>query len=463
MNELRNREIALSTETAVKRRAIIGLGTSGLATARFLAARGWPFEVFDTRPQPPGLDQIKSLAPHLTPQLGEFTASQLCEFDQLIVSPGLDASTGPFKEARLRGIEVINEIELFSQFAQAPVVAVTGTNAKSTVTTMLAHLASATGVRVAAGGNLGPAALDLLDDDVELYVLELSSFQLETVVEFRARVAGFLNFSPDHLDRYSSIDAYKRAKMRVYAGASTVVFNRDDAATFPLTLSSVTRLSFGLGKPADNEFGLLVQDDVEYLALGERPLLAVNTLPVKGRHNIANALAALALGHAMDLDLGVMCEALKSYRGLPHRCVSLGDVNGVEYINDSKATNVGAAAAAIDGIVQGLPSGGRIVLIAGGIAKEDDFALLVNRMREHGRAAITLGVDGPKLGDSLAEVVRVEQTGGIEEAVSKAAEVAEVGDVVLLAPACASQDMFHDYADRGNRFASAVSALGASR
>ena len=463
MNELRNREIALSMETAGKRRAIVGLGASGLATARFLTARGLPFEIFDTRLQPPGLEQIKEVAPQLSPRLGELETSQLCEFDQLIVSPGLDTAAAPFKEVRQQGIEIINEIELFYQHAQAPIIAITGTNAKSTVTTMLAHAASATGIRVAAGGNLGPAALDLLDESVELYLLELSSFQLESVVEFRARVAGFLNFSPDHLDRYPNIDAYRRAKTRIYAGASAVVFNRDDPATLPLTLASVARQSFGLSQAAEGEFGLVEQDGVEYLAMGEQQLLAVNALPVKGRHNIANALAALALGNSFGLNLAVMCEALKSYQGLPHRCVTLGDINGVEYIDDSKATNVGAAVAAIEGIAPELPKGGRIILIAGGIAKEEDFTPLVKRMREYGKAAITLGVDGPKLSDSLAAVVRVEQLEDIEAAVVKAAEIAEVGDVVLLAPACASQDMFRDYVERGERFVAAVSGLGASK
>ncbi|SDU22247.1 UDP-N-acetylmuramoyl-L-alanine--D-glutamate ligase [Halopseudomonas salegens] len=440
-----------------KQRIIVGLGSSGLAVARYLAGRGVPFAVCDTRSQPPGLEQLKRFAPMADLHLGELNAALLSTADELIVSPGIALSIPALQAAKAAGVSLVGDIELFAREAKAPIVAITGSNAKSTVTTLVGEMAKAAGIRVAVGGNLGTPALDLLDQKAELYVLEVSSFQLETTERLNAEVATVLNISEDHMDRYVDLVSYHQAKHRIFRGARQIVINRDDALSQPLVADQLPRWSFGLSRPDLRGFGLLSHNEETWLAFEFKPLLPVSALKVRGAHNQANALAALALGHAAGLPMSAMLAALQSFTGLPHRCQWVAERGQVQWYNDSKATNVGAALAAIQGLAAGFS--GKQVLIAGGDAKGADLVPLVEPISQHCRAVILLGKDAPSLARILNGRVPLIEVAGIEQAVAAAVDLAQIGDLVLLSPACASLDMFSSFEERGQRFADAVEAL----
>jgi UDP-N-acetylmuramoylalanine--D-glutamate ligase len=349
------------------------------------------------------------------------------------------------------------DIDLFARQAKAPIIAITGSNAKSTVTTLVGEMARAAGKKVAVGGNLGTPALDLLADDVELYVMELSSFQLETTHSLNAEVATCLNVSEDHMDRYSDMQAYHLAKHRIFRGARQVVVNRDDALSRPLVADQLPCWSFGLGKPDFKGFGLLDVDGEKWLAFQFEPLLPVRQLKIRGAHNQSNALAALALGHAAGLPFAPMLEALKNFAGLPHRCQWVGEVSGAGYYDDSKATNVGAALAAIEGL--GADISGKLLLIAGGDGKGADFSALRGPVGQFCRAVVLLGRDAGRLAETLGDAAPQVRVGSLDEAVQQCARLARPGDAVLLSPACASLDMFRNFEERGRLFARAVGGL----
>lgn len=442
-----------------KQRIIVGLGVTGLSVARYLAGRGLPFAVCDTRANPPGLDQLQRFAPMADLYLGELDAELLCSAGELIVNPGIALSTPAIQAALQAGVSVVGDIELFAREASAPVVAITGSNAKSTVTTLVGAMAEQAGKRVAVGGNIGTPALDLLDEQPELYVLELSSFQLETTQALNAEVATVLNISEDHMDRYADLAAYHLAKHRIFRGARQVVVNRDDALSRPLVADQLPCWSFGLSRPDFKGFGLIEQDGEKWLAFEFKALLPVSELKIRGAHNQANALAALALGHAVGLPMPAMLQALREFAGLPHRCQWLGQHAGVDYYDDSKATNVGAALAAIEGLGGDLQ--GKQVLIAGGDGKGADFSALVAPITRHCRAVVLLGRDAPLLEQVLGAHVPVQRVDTLEQAVTAAAALARPGDAVLLSPACASLDMFRNFEERGRLFAAAVGRLPA--
>lgn len=441
-----------------KRRVVVGMGKTGLSCARYLHSRGLDFSVVDSRDAPPLLAEFRAEFPALVLHTGGFDAELLSRADEIILSPGVPPKDPAISAAVERGASLLGDIELFYHEAQAPIVAITGTNAKSTVTTLVGRMAEAAGLRTACGGNLGTPALDLIAPGIELYVLELSSFQLETVVEFRADVAAMLNLAPDHMDRYATLQEYHRAKQRIFKGARSVVFNRDDAMTRPLVGPATRQFSFGLSEPDLGQFGLLRgADGAEYLAFGAQRLMRVDELAVKGRHNVANSLAAMAVAHAAGIPLEVQCEVLRHYRGLPHRCQHVGAVADIDFFDDSKGTNVAAAVAALRGLGAGRQ--GKVVLIAGGLAKESDFSPLAEELSRSGRAAVLIGTAAEQLEDALAGVVPTLRAASMEEAVAMARDAALPGDAVLLSPACASFDMFRNYEERGQVFASAVRAL----
>jgi UDP-N-acetylmuramoylalanine--D-glutamate ligase len=322
---------------------------------------------------------------------------------------------------------------------------------------MVGDMAAAAGKRVAVGGNLGTPALDLLDDSVELYVMELSSFQLETTDQLCAEVATVLNVSEDHMDRYSGLPAYHLAKHRIFRGARQVVVNRQDALSRPLIGEGLPCWTFGLNKPDFHGFGLREENGEKYLAFQFENLMPVRELKVRGAHNQANALAALALGHAVGLPFAAMLDSLRTFTGLAHRCQWLRERSGVSYYDDSKATNVGAALAAIEGL--GADISGKLVLIAGGDGKGADFSALRAPVAAHCRAVVLLGRDAELVAQAVGDAVPLIRVKTLDEAVLRAAEIAQDGDAVLLSPACASLDMFKNYEERGRLFAQAVEAL----
>ncbi|WP_160288161.1 UDP-N-acetylmuramoyl-L-alanine--D-glutamate ligase [Pseudomonas knackmussii] len=438
-------------------RIVVGLGKSGMSLVRFLARQGTPFAVADTRENPPELVTLRSQYPQVEVRCGELDADFLCRAQELYVSPGLSLRTPALIEAAARGVRMFGDVDLFARHAKAPIVAITGSNAKSTVTTLVGEMAAAAGKRVAVGGNLGTPALDLLADDVELYVLELSSFQLETCERLNAAVATCLNVSEDHMDRYDGMADYHLAKHRIFRGVKQVVVNRADALSRPLIADSVPCWTFGTDKPDFKAFGLIEEGGEKWLAFQFEALLPVRELKIRGAHNHSNALAALALGHAVGLPFEPMLQTLREFAGLAHRCQWVGEREGVNYYDDSKATNVGAALAAIEGL--GADIDGKLVLLAGGDGKGADFSALREPVGKFCRAVVLLGRDAELVGAALGDDVNKVRVQTLDEAVRKAAELAQAGDAVLLSPACASLDMFKNFEERGRLFAKAVEEL----
>lgn len=438
-----------------KVKAIIGTGVTGLSVARFLARMGQAFVLLDTRAQPPNLAQIRQEFPDVVIETGELKAETLLLADEIIVSPGIAVATPAIAAAKAAGVPVMGDIELFVRYARAPIVAITGSNAKSTVTTLVGEMAAHAGVKVAVGGNLGTPALELLQDDVELYVMELSSFQLETVTRLNARVATILNVSADHLDRYPDMPSYHAAKLRVYFGAEKIVFNRNDVLTHPPLASGVKPITFGGGAEFNN-FGVMQEQGEDYLAWQFQPLMPVSQLKIRGKHNVDNALAALALGYAAGLSIPAMIETLQTFAGLPHRCEWVTTMTGVDFFNDSKGTNIGATVAAIKGLAR---PPAKLVLIAGGDGKGADFRELAPAIDEQIRAVILMGRDAVKIAEAIESRSRIIFASSMTDAVAKAYEQAQAGDAVLLSPACASFDMFKSYVDRGQQFRAAVEEL----
>ena len=429
---------------------VVGLGKSGLSAARFLAARGVTVGVVDSRAEPPGLEALRAELPRVGVVCGPFQAEVMKAAELLVVSPGVPVADPAISAAEAAGVPVVGDIELFARFAQAPVVAITGSNGKSTVTELMGRMAARAGLDARVGGNIGTPALDLLgESEPDLYVLELSSFQLETTCSLRAAAAVVLNVSPDHMDRYDTLHDYEAAKARIYRGAEHAVVNGDDPAVVAMGFGADHVLRFTLGEPRPGEYGLRGG----WLARGEEALMDAAELRIAGLHNMANALAALALGEALGIPRPPMLAELREFTGLPHRTSWVAGADGVDWYDDSKGTNVGATLAAIHGM------GRPLVLIAGGDGKGQDFSPLRAAMAVHGRAAVLIGRDGPAVEDALKGAVPTARAATLEEAVSIAAELAEPGDCVLLSPACASFDMFSGYVERGERFAAAARQL----
>ncbi|MFV3330544.1 UDP-N-acetylmuramoyl-L-alanine--D-glutamate ligase [Pseudomonas sp. NY15437] len=438
-------------------RIVVGLGKSGMSLVRYLARQGVPFAVADTRANPPELATLREQYPQVEVRCGDLDADFLCRAQELYVSPGLSLRVPALVEAAARGVRMSGDVDLFARHAKAPIVAITGSNAKSTVTTLVGDMAQAAGKRVAVGGNLGTPALDLLADDVELYVVELSSFQLETCERLNAEVATCLNVSEDHMDRYDGMADYHLAKHRIFRGARQVVVNRADPLSRPLIADNVPCWTFGTNKPDFKGFGLIEEDGEKWLAFQFDKLMPARELKIRGAHNQSNALAALALGHAVGLPFEPMLQTLREFAGLAHRCQWVRERNGVNYYDDSKATNVGAALAAIEGL--GADIDGKLVLIAGGDGKGADFHDLRAPVAQHCRAVVLLGRDAELVGAAIGNAVPKVRVNTLDEAVEHAADLALPGDAVLLSPACASLDMFKNYEERGRLFAKAVEEL----
>jgi UDP-N-acetylmuramoylalanine--D-glutamate ligase len=434
---------------------VVGLGKTGASCLRYLARRGITVSATDSRREPPGLAELGDLARTLDLRLGGLDVSLLDGASQVLMSPGLSLDEPIARAARDRGIEVLGDVELFARNVRAPVIGITGTNGKSTVTSLVARMAAAAGRRVLAGGNLGVAALDLLDEPTpDLYVLELSSFQLETTSSLSLVAAVVLNVTADHMDRYPTVAAYAAAKARIFANAATMVLNADDplVASMGGSAGSVRTVTFSTLRP-DADFALIHDGTRTLLSHRGVALLDTSRMKISGLHNAANALAALALGQAAGLPMPHMLEALESFPGLPHRSAWIADVDGVRYVDDSKGTNVGATIAAVAGIQ------GPLVMIAGGEGKGQDFTPLAPAFRGKVRRAVLIGKDAPAVAAALAGVCPTQFAKSMPEAVAAAARAARPGDTVLLSPACASLDMFRDYGHRGDVFAAAVHQL----
>jgi UDP-N-acetylmuramoylalanine--D-glutamate ligase len=502
---------------------IVGLGRTGISCARYLCARGWRLAVTDTRAKPPEMARLAELDATIPVRVGGLDPALLDSADLVVASPGVSLEAPFFVEARRRGLEIVGDIELFARAADAPVVGITGTNGKSTVTTLVGRMAERAGVRVRVGGNLGEPALDLLSPaagggspggagapaaaggaaapggasaagagPTQLYVLELSSFQLDATHSLSLRAAVVLNVTPDHLDRYRTVDEYAASKARIFDRCDTAVINLDDplvvamprpgqktvgfslragapagdvtAAAAPVPATSIgadwsrsdwSRSDVPAGDVPGGDYAVTTHNGERWLTRRDELLMPVAAMKIKGLHNAANALASLALGDALGLSMPAMLEELAAFSGLPHRSQWVADVHGVTYINDSKGTNVGATSAAVSGMQ------GPLVMIAGGDGKNQDFSALADIFRGKVRHTVLIGRDAAAIAAALQGVCTLEMRATLEEAVRAAAKAAQPGDTVLLSPACASLDMFRDYTHRGAVFALAVKELAA--
>jgi UDP-N-acetylmuramoylalanine--D-glutamate ligase len=430
------------------RTLVIGLGATGFSCARFLHRLGLEVAVTDSRPAPPQLEAAHQELPDVPLFVDGFSMDAIDHCDQVVVSPGLSLRHPCLDRARRLGRPIFGDIELFARCADAPVIAITGSNGKSTVTALVGEMARAAGREVRVGGNIGTPVLELLENGPpDLYVLELSSFQLETTHSLEARAATVLNISPDHLDRYCDLDEYLAAKLRIFRGRCIRIVNRDDPLVSGRIPPDGARVTFGAGAPAnDAEYGLVMRGESAWLARGGELLIPAAEMRIRGRHNAVNALAALALGSVAALPEDAMLGALRYFPGLPHRMQWLGERRGVTWYNDSKGTNVGATLAAIEGL------DGKVVLIAGGVGKGQNFSPLRDSLAARARAVVLIGADAGRIEQALAGAVVPVHAPDLRAAVERAAQLAESGDSVLLSPACASFDMFRNYEERGRCF-----------
>ena len=454
-NHNKRRPRASVTELkAGKSDLVFGIGATGLSVARYLKRRNRRARFIDSRKNPPGLEELTAIDPRAEVILGSVPPGSLKDVGRIIASPGIADSEPLLKAARAAGVQIVSDIELFVQEAKAPFVAITGSNGKSTVTTLVALMCEAAGRKVLSGANLGKPALDLLaEEEPQLYVLELSSFQLIRTRALPAAVAVLLNISPDHLDWHGSESAYREAKYRVFREAKSAVFNRAESDAEQFIPEGIPRVNFGLDEAAGKNYGLVVEDGEQFLARGAQLLLETSDMALEGSHNHANALAALATGQLLGLELSPMLQVLTEFPGLPHRMQFVAEIAGVRFINDSKATNVGAAIASVASV------DGLVVLIAGGDGKGGDFAGFAEAVHSKLRAAVLIGRDGPAIAAVLKGKAPVYQAADMKTAVSVGATIAEEGDTVLLAPACASFDQYENYAERGKDFCRAVEAM----
>ncbi len=441
-----------------QRALVVGLGVTGLSCARYLAARDYIVTVVDDREQPPMLDELNTTLCDVDCHTGAWDPRLFDDPGLLVVSPGVALAEPLIAKAIARGTPAVGDVELFAQAATAPVLAITGVNGKSTVTALLGEMCREAGLDTRVGGNIGVPILSLLESpSPDVYVVELSSFQLETTFSLNAFSATVLNLSRDHMDRYGSLAQYAAAKARVFNGDGIMVLNRDDEAVLAMGIPGRRQLRFGLGPPrGEEDFGLITANGAEWLANGGQIRIPAACVPLQGRHNLANVLAAMAMAHTMCVSADAMQRAIRRFQGLPHRGQVVAKHAGVTWIDDSKATNVGATRAALIG--ESRP----VVLIAGGQGKGADFRLLKDAVAAHTRAVVLIGSDAGLIESALEGVVPVTHVSSMIDAVAHASKFARSGDVVLLSPGCASFDMFDNYAHRGEVFTSAVHNLTAN-
>ncbi len=430
---------------------VVGLGKTGLSCVQYLVAKKNTVFALDTRDNPPTLDLIKKIVPKENIRLGALDEDFLNRADIIVLSPGVSRAEPAIARQIKNNKAVIGDIELFCQLAKAPIIAITGSNGKSSVTTLVGEMVKRAGFEVQVGGNLGTPVLELYKNpEPDFYVLELSSFQLESTNSLKAKVAVNLNVSPDHMDRYDSLEDYRQAKFRIYHHCEFAIHNLDDAGSFPNT-SHPSVYTYSISNP-HADFTLKNRN----IIFKNKTLLSVDDLKLKGRHQYSNALACLAIGFAINLPQDAMCEALREFKGLPHRCQWVKESNQVSWYNDSKATNIGAAIASITSIAEEIP--GKIILLAGGQGKGADFSPLKD-IAKYLRVAILFGEDESLLNAALQKNAHTLKVADLTEAVEKANSIALPGDVVLLAPACASFDMFNNFEHRGLCFEELVGKL----
>jgi len=442
------------TNKIKQKKLVFGLGQTGYSCVSYLVKQGYEVVAFDTREQPPCLEKVYCDFPQVDVFLGEFNSELMLNVSQIIASPGISLQSPELNTAKNNGIEIIGDVQLFADQAKAPIVAITGSNGKSTTTSLVAEMFEKAGRNVKVGGNIGIPVLDLLEQEIpDVYVLELSSFQLETTQNLRSRIAVVLNISPDHMDRYNSLDHYAQSKMHIYDQADIKLINVDDAWIAAHFNFEDSHTSFSLGTPLENSYGLKKYDDQEWICHGDEKLIPCSDIKLQGRHQLYNAMVALAVGDNFGLSSKDMYQVLREFGGLAHRTQYVAEIDQVVYINDSKGTNVGATVAAISGMEK------PVVLIAGGEGKGADFSELRDIVKNKVRQVILIGRDAGLIENTLKDLVPVIRAVNLPAAVTQAKEIAQSGECVLFSPACASFDMFDNYQHRGDVFVKAVGEM----
>ncbi len=438
----------------LQKKLVIGLGQTGFSCVRFLVQQGFEVAVFDTRPHPPLVEALYRDFPNVEVTLDKITDTLFDDIDQIILSPGVSLKSQALRQANAKGIEIVGDVELFALSAKAPIVAITGSNGKTTTTTLIAEIFSAAGLKVEIGGNIGTPVLDLLSQPVpDFYILELSSFQLETTKTLNPKVAVILNISADHMDRYDDLNEYANVKLSILNGAKNKVINIDDDWLRNQLPKVGNHVGFTEKKPAKDTYGLMHTDGECWVACGSRKIFNAAELKLQGRHQLMNAVAAVAVANLCKVDEVATKNALRTFDGLEHRTQFVENIAGVNYINDSKGTNVGATVAAINGFES------QVILLAGGDGKGADFSALAAAAKNKVRYAILFGRDAGIIEKAIGKSTAVIRAVSLEAAVKQACELAVDGDTVLLSPACASFDMFDNYQQRGDVFMRAVRGL----
>jgi len=433
---------------------VFGLGMTGYSCVSYLVQQGFEVVVYDTRLNPPLLEKIYCEFPQVEVYLGEISEEVLSQVEQVIASPGVSLQSPLLKSMSDLGVDIIGDVQLFVFQAQAPIIAITGSNGKSTTTCLVAELFEKAGRTVKIGGNIGVPVLDLLEQEVpNFYVLELSSFQLETTPELKASVAVVLNISEDHMDRYESLEHYAQSKLVIYQHAKHKLLNLDDEWLKGHVVKDADTIGFSSHIPDNKDYGLRIVDGEAWIACGEDLIIKPSEMKLKGRHQQVNAIVAIAIGDIFQLPRKDMCQALVNFEGLAHRTQFVAEIKGVTYINDSKGTNVGATIAAITGMDT------PIVLIAGGESKGADFSALKSALLGKVKQVILIGRDAGLIEKAIDGQISVIRAVSLAAAVKQASEIAQLGDCVLLSPACASFDMFDNYQHRGELFIDAVKGL----
>jgi len=431
---------------------VIGMGQTGASCIPFLLARGYSVTALDSRLNPPCSKQIRNDFPQVKTVYGIFDKETIDKADMIVVSPGVSLKEPTLVDAISQGKDIVGDIELFAREVKAPVIAITGSNGKSTVTTLVGMMCKANNMNVKVGGNIGVPVLSLLDQkDVEIFILELSSFQLETTRSLNALAATVLNISPDHMDRYTNEDEYVDAKARIFQGNGAMVLNRDDTHVSKMAIKGRQTFWYGLKEPDSHMmFGVTKFMGDHWISRGQKRLFRANEVAMAGEHNIANVLAALAIATIAGVPIEISRKVIASFQGLPHRMEVICESGDVTWINDSKGTNVGSTVAALSGVNR------PVILIAGGDGKGADFSSLGVAIEKYAKAVVLIGKDANLIKDSITSHLPVFKVADIKQAVMKSASLAVAGDAVLLSPACASFDMYRNFEHRGDIFRETV-------
>ena len=440
-----------------KNRIVMGLGSTGQSYIRYFNRLGLKFSVVDSRESPPNINEINKKYPSLNLYLGEKYSSLLGTADEIYLSPGISLDDPFLTYAKQNSVRMINDIDLFISLVKAPIILITGSNGKSTVTELVGLMASENNINVQVGGNIGRPALDIISDNCELYILELSSFQLEMCSNLRSSVACILNISEDHLDRHVSMQNYENIKQKIYNNSKICIFNREDTSTRPKDNKNQNLISFGLDEAIGSDYGLTRKNNETFISKGENLIDNIKIFSLKGDHNLLNALSATAIADSFGISHQSISSALQKFHGLPHRCERVAEISGVTFYNDSKATNIDATIAAIKGFAKNLT--GKLIILIGGKAKQDDFSRLFYLL-EHINHQLVL------FGESVEKIISFSKNSddyiyanSMQSAVDNAFSASNCGDIILLSPACSSFDMFSNFEERGNSFKKNVSEL----